>query len=346
MLTKHITVARKERPPGGLLLNRLLRVAAFAGFCGVTACGIAAETWSPAHAIELIAPSGAGGGSDHVARAVQKVLQESKLVDVPVTIVNRPGAGGALAWSGLNQGSADGSRIAISTANLLTNAILGKSTLRFTDLTPVAQLFSEYPGVAVRNDSPIKNGKDLLAQLKQDPSALPVAIGTTIGSVGHIALALSTKAVGRDAKLLKTVVFPSASQGMAALMGGHVAIVTSPVSNLISHALDGRIRIIAIAAPKRFTGKAADIPTLIEFGVPVVVDSLRGVVGPKAMSAPQIAYWEGALKKMSESDSWRTQLERNLWVNSFADSKGSAAALKAQQDEMRVGLTELGLAKN
>lgn len=327
------------------LVKELLKIGVLTGGLAFTNAAMA-QTWSPARAAELIAPSGAGGGSDKVARAVQKALQENKLVEVPLIIVNRPGAGGALAWGGLNQGQVDGTRIAISTANLLTNYILGKSTLQYSDLTPIAQLFSEYPGLAVRNDSPIRNGKDLLEQLKRDPSSLTVAIGTTVGSVGHIALALSTKAVGSDAKRLKTVVFPAAAQGMTALLGGHVDMVTSPVSNLVPHALDGKIRIIAIAAPKRFSGKGAEIPTLHELGVKVEVDSLRGVVGPKGMTGAQIAYWEGVLKKMAETSDWRKQLENNLWVNSFTGSEGSANALKAQHEEMRAGLAELGLAKN
>src|SRR5687768_3392671 len=62
-----------------------------------------AQTWKPTRNVEIIAPSGAGGGSDEVARLVQRILQERKLVEVPLAVVNRPGAGGAIAWSGLNQ---------------------------------------------------------------------------------------------------------------------------------------------------------------------------------------------------------------------------------------------------
>ena len=39
-----------------------------------------------------------------------------------------------------------------------------------------------------------------MEQLRRDPSALSVAVGTTLGSGTHIALALTTKAVGGDAK--------------------------------------------------------------------------------------------------------------------------------------------------
>src|SRR5688500_9059984 len=84
--------------------------------------------WKPARHIELVAPSAAGGGSDTIARLVQRVLQENKIVEVPVNVVNKAGAGGTLAWSGLNQHPGDGHYISISTVNLLTNFIAGRST--------------------------------------------------------------------------------------------------------------------------------------------------------------------------------------------------------------------------
>jgi putative tricarboxylic transport membrane protein len=210
----------------------------------------------------------------------------------------------------------------------------------------VAQLFSEYGGIAVRTDSPIKTGRQLIEQLKRDPSALSAAVGTTLGSVGHIALALTTKAAGNDAKKLKAVVFAGAGNALTALLGGHVDLIASPVSNLVPHAIDGKLRVIAVAAPKRLGGALAQTPTLREQGANVEVDNLRGVVGPKGMTGGQIAYWENSLRKMSETAEWRKNLEKNLWENSFTGAEGSRAALKAQHEEMRAGMAELGLVKN
>jgi putative tricarboxylic transport membrane protein len=309
-------------------------------------CTTGAQSWKPSRHVEIVAPSAAGGGSDIVARLVHRILQENKIVDAPLNVVNKAGAGGTLAWSSLNQFAGDGHHIAISTANLLTNYIAGTSTLNYTDLTPVAQLFSEYAGIAVRTDSALKSGRELIEQLKRDPAKLSAAIGTTLGSVGHIALALTTKAGGNDAKKLKAVVFPGAGNALTALLGGHVDIMASPVSNLVPHAADGKLRIIAVAAPKRLGGALAQTPTLAEQGANVAVDSLRGVVGPKGMTQAQIAYWEGALRKMVDTSAWRDNLERNLWENSFTGAEGSAKALKVQYEEMRTGMAELGLAKN
>ena len=270
-----------------------------------------AQTWKPTRNVELVAPSSAGGGSDNIARLVQKILQEQKLVDAPVSVINKAASGGVVAWNGLNQNPMDGHHLAISTANLLTNHITGRTPLHYSDVTSVVQLFSESVAIAVRADSPIRSGRDLAAQLKTDAGALSAAIGTSLGNSGHIALALVTKTAGGDARKLKAVVFQAAAQGLTALLGGHVDVVASPASNLVAHHIAGRVRIIGLSAPQRFTGALAQVPTWREQGVDVVIDNLRGVIGPKAMTAPQVAYWESAFAGLVRAAEWKTHLDKN-----------------------------------
>jgi putative tricarboxylic transport membrane protein len=305
----------------------------------------AQSAWKPTRNVELVAASAAGGGSDNLARLVQKILQEQKILDVPMTVINKPAAGGVVAWSGLNQNPMDGHHLAVSTANLLTNHITGRSTMHYTDVTAVAQLFSESVGIAVRADSPIRSGRELAAMLKADAGGVSAAIGTSLGNTGHITLALVTQAAGGDAKKLKSVVFQSVSQGVTALIGGHVDVITTPASNLAAYHIAGRIRIIGLSAPQRYTGTLAQIPTWREQGVNVVVDNLRGIIGPKTMTAAQAAYWEAALASVVRAAEWKAHLEKNQWTDSFVGASGSSKALAEQHEEMRTGLSALGMVK-
>ena len=63
----------------------------------------AAAEWKPDKPIEIIVGTGVGGGQDKSARTVQRILQEKKLVEQPVTVVNKPGGGGAVGYTYLNQ---------------------------------------------------------------------------------------------------------------------------------------------------------------------------------------------------------------------------------------------------
>ena len=87
--------------------------------------------WKPDKPIEIIVGTGVGGGQDKSARTVQRILQERRLVDVPVTVVNKPGGGGAVGWTYLNQHAGEGHVIYVGNPTLLTNHIVGRSPIHY-----------------------------------------------------------------------------------------------------------------------------------------------------------------------------------------------------------------------
>ena len=151
---------------------------------------------------------------------------------------------------------------------------------------------------------------------------------------------------GGDAKKLKTVVFPAFSNALAALLGGHIAAVLNPHSSLIPHVASGKIRALAVSTPERVGGALAQVPSFKELGADVHVEAFRAIVGAKAMTPEQVAYWEGVMKKMSETAEWKQNVERRGWIAKFAGSKDCSEGLKMHYGLMREGLAELGLAKN
>src|SRR5678815_2211969 len=61
----------------------------------------------------------------------------------------------------------------VSATSLLTNHITGKTAHAWNDFTPIAMLYDEFIGFAVKADSPLKTGRDLAELLRNDPAALP-----------------------------------------------------------------------------------------------------------------------------------------------------------------------------
>jgi len=305
-----------------------------------------AQQWKPTRNVEFLSGSAPGSASDGVLRSVERLLQEKKLIEVTTTVVNKPGGGGSIAWSALNQLPADGHHLSLIIGNLLSNQITGTSALAYTDLTCVAQLFSEYTAVAVRTDSPIKDAKDLMARLKADAASVSVSVGTAFGGSGHIALALAAQDAGGNPKRLKAVVFPGFSQGLTAVLGGHVDMVANPHSSFIGPMKEGKLRVLAVTSPKRLPGDFAKVPTWRELGVDADIEAFRAIAGPKGLGAPQIAYWEAKFRAVTETEEWKQLVERRAWAGGFAGPEGCRAGLKRQHDLMRRGLSELGLAKN
>jgi putative tricarboxylic transport membrane protein len=311
----------------------------------MTTASAHAQPWKPAKPVELISGAAAGAASDTALRAIERILQEKKLIDATTTVVNKPGGGGAVAWSHLAQLPADGHHLTLLIGNLISNYITGASTLSHNDFTCVSQIFSEVTAVAVRADSPLKSAKELLTKLKTDPASVSVAAGTAFGGSGHIALALAAKGVGADPKKMRAVVFPGVSQGLAALYGGHIDLIANPHSSFAGPLKEGRVRVLAIAAPQRLGGMFADVPTWKELGIDAAVDAFRAIAGPRHMGAATVAYWESALKRMTETPEWKHVVEQRSWLDRYANAEGCKAGFEVQYRQMRAGLSELGLAK-
>jgi len=313
--------------------------------CACLAAPAAAQTWKPEKAVEMIVGAGPGAAADATARNLQRIAQELKLVPTPLTVVNRPGAGYSIAWNYLNTHPGDGHYIALTALSLITNAITGTSPLTWTDVTPIAQLFTEYMVLVVRADSPIRNGRDVVERLKRDPAAHSIALAAALGNQNHIATGVALKAGGVDVRRLKVVIFDSSALSMTALLGGHVDLVAASASNVLTHLKAGRVRVLGISSPQRLAGDLAQVPTWREQGIDAVSDNWRGIIGPRGMTPAQVAWWEDVFARVVETDGWKRDLDRNFLSASFMRSAESRRFLQAQQTELRALLTDLGIAK-
>lgn len=305
----------------------------------------AAQNWAPTRPVELVVAVSPGGGIDRMARSIQKIIQDYKLVEQPVSVVNKPGGASTIAQVYLHHRAGDAHTIEIAATSLLTNHIIGRSHFDHTAFTPIAMLSDEYIGFLVRADSLFRNGKDLIGQFKSNPVVLPIGIATAAGNTNHIAAALVAKAAGADVKKLKIVVFGSGGESTTALLGGHVGLVTTPSANGIPHLQAGRMRMLGVAAPKRLEGALSVVPTWKEQGINAVVANWRPVIAPRGLTPAQIRYWEDVFAKVVQTPEWKTEVEASGAVSNFMRSRELAAHFAAEQKRFRVTLTELGMAQ-
>ena len=81
----------------------------------------------------------------------------------------------------------------------------------------------------------------------------------------------------------------------------------------------GKIKILAVSAPKRLD-RLPEIPTWKEQGINVIFQHWKGIMGPKDMTEEEVAYWDGVIKRMVESDSWKGILRERGWEDFYKDS--------------------------
>jgi putative tricarboxylic transport membrane protein len=305
----------------------------------------AAQGWTPQRNIEIVVGSAPGGSNDKTARTVERILVSNKLVRAPITVVNRPGGGSSIAFTFVSQRAGDPHTLLVGTTALLTNHITGRSKIRHTDFTPIASLFNDYVVFAVNAESKIRDGKDLIARLKSNPQSVAIGFATALGSHNHIAAGLLMKAIGGSARDLKAVAYKGSAEAITNLLGGHIDLVTTAGGNAAGHVAAGRMRVVGVAAPRRFGGALAQVPTWKELGVDLVYGGFRGIVAPKGLTPEQAAFWENALRKASETAEWQEDLRKNYWSNDFLTGKDFAKDLEDTYAAMKSVLVDLGLAK-
>lgn len=303
-----------------------------------------AQSWRPDKVVEIIAASGPGGSTDKLARTIQRIFQEEKLMPTPVNVVNKPGGNQTLARAYLNQHAGDAHYVDLGNPTLMSNYVMGLTPQQYGDFSPIALLLDEYTVFSVRADSPFRTGAELVKRLAQQPESLSIGI-TTRGGANNVALALAAKAGGADVKRLKIVSFKSNAESMTALLGGHIDLVASSVSPAMGHFKQGRSRIVAISAPKRMAGGLAQVPTWKEQQISAINSNWRALVGPKGLQAAQIAYWETVVGQLVESASWKKALEASFWQHHLLRGSSLHKFLEAENKEAKEILTELGLAK-
>jgi putative tricarboxylic transport membrane protein len=260
-------------------------------------------------------------------------------------VVNRPGGGGAVSWAYLGPKAGDGHFLLVTSYNLVTNHITGRSAVTYSDFTPISLLISEYIGFAVRPDSPYQSLGDLVKALRENPDAVSFGISSSAGGANHIAVGLLAKAAGVDVKKLKVVVFNGGGESLAATLGGHVTVWVNSAASIAKPYAAGTVRPLAISAPQRLPGALSNLPTTKEAGFPTVADNWRLVIAPKGLSAAQIAYWDHTFRTLSQSKEWNDDLSAAQMSNSYRNSADTSRYIAAEYGEIKGILTELGLAK-
>ncbi len=321
--------------------NRIAGV--IAALALVTAAGAWGQSWRPEKVTEFITSSAAGGSNDQVARAMQKILQDTKAIGTPIAVANKSGGNQTLAVVYLTQHAGDAHFLLLANPTVFTNHIAGITPLSHADMTPVSLLLVEHTLITVKADSPIRNMRDLVEQLRKDPESLAVGI-VSRGGPNHLALSQALKSSGVDAKRVKAAVFKTNAESMTALVGGHLQVVASSVSSAMSQVRSGNARPLAIAARQRLD-LLPDVPTLREQVIESWVSNWRAMFGPKGMTPAQVAYWEEAFAKVAASDEWKKQLALQGWDGQFLRGAEFSRYLDKEYAATRGIMTEMGIAK-
>ena len=228
----------------------------------------------PNKPIRYIVPFAPGSESDIGAR-FQAIVFKKKFGQ-ELIIESKPGAGGALAWSQLNQAPGDGYNLtSTNLPHIVLQPLEGVVQYKTDDITNVYFYHYTPDAIVVRNESPFKTYQDLVTAAKEKPLGVTLA-GSGTNSANHLAAERLNGAAD-----IKTTYVPFKGTGdlVASLLGGHVSAAMSYVTLAIAQ--KSTARMLAIATEKRHP-QFPDVPTFKELGIDWVDGAYRGIAVPKS----------------------------------------------------------------
>jgi tripartite-type tricarboxylate transporter receptor subunit TctC len=257
-----------------------------------------------------------GGESDISGRHQQAVLKK-RCPKIETIIQYKPGAGGGLMWSQMNQLPGDGFNIiGINLPHIVLQPLEGQVQYKTEDVTPVYWYHYTPDALVVREASPYKTFQDFVKGAKAGAGKLSLG-GSGLNSANHAAHERMNAAFG-----FKSTYIPYKGTGdmTVAVLGGHVDGAMSYTAFAINN--KGKVRALAVAMEKRHP-LLPETPTFRELGIDWVDGAYRGIGVPKSTS-PE------ARKRLSD-----------LWAALNADAEMKELAAKSGFELVDVGVDKM-----
>ena len=190
----------------------------------------------------------------------------------------RTGAAGNIATEVVAKAPSDGYTLLLTSPTIAISPSLfrklGYDTFR--DFAPITLLATVPTVIVVHPSVPAKNLDELVKLAKAHPGKLNFGSGG-VGSAGQLGSELF-KALTKIN--IVHVPYKGAAIALTAMLSGEVDMVTSTIPATIPLVNSGRIRALAVLAPKR-VASLSKVPTSAEAGMPeLVVISWYGLVAP------------------------------------------------------------------
>lgn len=257
-----------------------------------------------------------GGESDISGRHQQAVLKK-RCPKIETIIQYKPGAGGGLMWSQMNQLPGDGLNIiGINLPHIVLQPLEGQVQYKTEDVTPVYWYHYTPDALVVREASPYKTFADFVKGGKAAPGKLSLG-GSGLNSANHAAHERMNAAFG-----FKSTYVPYKGTGdmTVAVLGGHVDGAMSYTAFAINN--KGKVRALAVAMEKRHP-LLPETPTFRELGIDWVDGAYRGIGVPKS-TPPETR------KRLSD-----------LWAALNADAEMKELAARSGFELVNVGVDKM-----
>ncbi len=300
------------------------------------ATSVAAQEF-PSKPMEMVVLFPAGSSADVVARFLGEGI--SKQLGQPVTVVNRPGAGGAIGYKYAQSQKPDGYSMVFNSNSISTVHYSGMIPFNYRAFDPVARVSVELPVIAVRTESPWNNLNDMIQAAKKSPGAIRVG-NSGLGSHTHITGTSFFQEQGADV----THVPFGASQLVTSLLGNHIEAVVQLPSALTPHVRAGTLKVVGVLATAREPA-FPQVPTALEQGLKYQADMWRGIAVPKGTPVAVIAKLENAVRATVSSAEFKSQGDKLGFLPAYQPAGEFGVTIATEDVALAKSMEKAGLKK-
>ena len=266
----------------------------------------------PTRHIELVSATGAGGGSDLVARMVADIIVKDKLLPQQVIVQNRPGGGGAVGQTYVAARRGDPYIFMQAATNLVSVPIRTGLDIGVDKFQTLGAIGFDLNSISVAGDSPYRTLRDLLAAARDKPKTISVGI-TSPGGGAHSMMYRLEKLSGARFNMVS---FKSGAESVTAVMGGHIQATAENLGEVMGQVELKKLRLLGVPSVKRIAA-LPNVPTLKEQGYDIHAGALRGFVAPAGIPRDAAKVLEDTLAKVHKSAAWREYMVRNMYEDVY-----------------------------
>jgi tripartite-type tricarboxylate transporter receptor subunit TctC len=224
--------------------------------------GVAGADDYPSKPVRIIIPYAPGGINDVAARTVATHL--TNRLGRQFIADNRTGAGGLVGFETAASAAPDGyTLVVLSISNAVQPWLYKLPFDPHKAWEPIALFVTSPNTLAVNPELPAKSVKELIALAKSKPGDIHYASGGTGGAL-HTGMEYFKLLAKVD---LVHVPFRGAGPAAIDVVAGNTKAVMATTSSLSGHVRNGKLRGLAVSAPKRIAA-LPDVPTFTEAGMP------------------------------------------------------------------------------
>ncbi|MDR7523436.1 MAG: tripartite tricarboxylate transporter substrate binding protein [Armatimonadota bacterium] len=294
----------------------------------------------PSREITLIVPWPAGGGSDISMRLVAEHAQRH--FGVPVVVVNKPGAAGAIGHREIVTARPDGYTIGMVGSGALAQQYMIPNPVNILDQFQPIVFFGKDPGtLTVRAETPWRTLKEFVDAAKARPNSIRNA-NDPPGGGSHLTVLVIEKKLGIT---LNKISYGGFAPSVAALLAGEVQSTTVPVPDVIEAHRAGKVRILAVADTERHF-MAPGVPTFKEQGFDVTFALWRIIGAPRGVPADRLRVLEEKLLATLNDPAFVARANKAGFSVNPLSTRRTEAVLKADDALVYYLLLELDMVRN